>query len=148
MPVAQTALVSNVRRYGVCFNLASGGNKRMPSARALMTFVFAIAFAAAVSLAFAPMASAQTMGEYGATVGNAAASAGSVPSISPPNIGGGFQGSSDFRSSGNGGASGSSQTVVVSGGGSDYAAPRTTRSHNRDKNTDSNSATDDWVRVR
>lgn len=120
----------------------------MPSARATLTFMAAAVFAAAISLAFAPTASAQTMGEYGAAVGNAAASAGSVPSISPPNIGGGFRGSSDFQSSGNGGASGSSQTVVIGGGDSDYAAPRTARSHNQDKNTDSGDAADDWVRVR
>jgi hypothetical protein len=39
---------------------------------------------AAVALAFVPMAGAQTMGEYGAVVGNSAGMAASAPHADPP----------------------------------------------------------------
>jgi hypothetical protein len=45
--------------------------------------VASLAFAA-VALAFVPMAGAQTMGEYGAVVGNSAGAAVSAPHAGPP----------------------------------------------------------------
>jgi hypothetical protein len=114
----------------------------MLSVRATLTMMAVTAFAVAITLAFSPSANAQAMGEYGATVGNAAAAAGTAPSIRPPDLGGG-----GFRtSSGNRGASGGSQTIEIRGGGSDEAAPRARRTHHKD--SDADSAADDWVQVK
>jgi hypothetical protein len=114
----------------------------MSSVRAVI-FLVATAIAVAMAVSFSPTANAQTMGEYGATVGNAAGAAGSVPSISPPDLSGSFQ-----TSSGNAGSPGGSQTIEIRGGRSDYAAPSTARSQAHDKDRNFDNSTDDWVQVR
>lgn len=101
----------------------------------------AVVALATVAVALASTASAQTMGEYGAVMGNAAASAGAAPSIGAPDLGGGsFK--ADTQSN-----SGPSQTIVIHGSDSEEAAPR--RSRNRAaEDTDRNDSADDWVQVR
>ncbi len=110
----------------------------MLSLKKSFMFIAAIAFVAA-SVALASMASAQTMGEYGATVGNAAASAGAAPSMAP-DLG-------NFKVSTQSGGSGPSQTILIRGDDSDEAAPRKTRSRPA-KNTDRDDSADDWVQVK
>lgn len=106
--------------------------------RPALTFIIVAAFAAAI--AFASTASAQTMGEYGATVGNAAASAGAVPSAKLPDLSGSFH-----TSARSGGSSGSSQTIEIRGGSDQAARPRA-RAHDQDRNP--GDTADDWVQVK
>jgi hypothetical protein len=114
----------------------------MPSIRKSLIFVALMGFALAIAvgLTFAPAASAQTMGEYGVTMGNAAASAGAAPAMAP-DVGGNFKVSTQ-----NTGRSGSSQSVEIREGDSKEAAAPKVRAHGEER--DAGNPGDDWVQVK